>query len=106
MARYGQQFKERLVARLMPPECASLQEVSDESGISVVTLERWRNGATQALADPEDMRATPQATRADRHRIRELGRDLSRKNQALAETTALLVLAKKLSAILPVSADA
>jgi transposase len=77
-----------------------------EHGLYPAELERWRQGATQALAEPEDARATPQATRADKRRIRELERDLQRKDRALAETTALLVLAKKLSAILPVGADA
>ena len=47
----------------------------------------------------EEARASPQATRADRKRIKELGRDLLRKDRALAETAALLVLSKKVSAI-------
>jgi transposase len=51
------------------------------------------------LADPEDVRASPQATRADRKRIKELERDLLRKDRALAETAALLVLSKKVAAI-------
>ena len=40
-----------------------------------------------------------QATRADRRRIKELERDLLRKDRALAETAALLVLSKKVAAI-------
>lgn len=62
-------------------------------------LTQWREAATQALADPEDVRATPQQTRADKRRIKELERDLQRKDKALAETMALLVLPKKLEAI-------
>ena len=54
---------------------------------------------TTALSDPEDVRASPQATRADRKRIKELERDLLRKDRALAETAALLVLSKKVAAI-------
>jgi len=69
-------------------------------------LDVWRQGALDALADPQEARATPQATQADKRRIQELERDLLRKDRALAETTALLVLAKKLSAILPGHADA
>jgi transposase-like protein len=42
MAQYGQQFKERVVARLLPPESSSVAEVSNKVGISVATLERWR----------------------------------------------------------------
>ncbi len=40
-------------------------------------------------------------TRADKKRIQELERELIRKERALAETAALLVLSKKLSAIFP-----
>ena len=40
-----------------------------------------------------------QATRADRKRIKELERELLRKDRALAETAALLVLSKKVQAI-------
>lgn len=45
MARYGQVFKERAVARLLPPESAPIQQVSQELGVSVATLERWRADA-------------------------------------------------------------
>ena len=45
MARYGQQFKDAVVARLLPPESLSLEVVSQKVGISVATLERWRAAA-------------------------------------------------------------
>ena len=157
MARYGQVFKDRAVARLLPPECTAVEKVAHEVGVVVATLERWRaeaqsrparerawtagarleavivtaamdaasksawcrehgvypaelekwcGSATAALAEPEEARASPQQTRLDRRRIKELERDLLRKDRALAETTALLVLAKKISAIFPRDADA
>ncbi len=150
MARYGQAFKDRAVARLLPPESASLQVVSREVGIGVGALERWykdaqsrparertwtagarldaviatapmnatdrsgwcrehgvfgvdldhwRASATAALSAPEEARASPQATRQDRKRIKELERNLLRKDRALAETAALLVLSKKVAVI-------
>ena len=150
MARYGQAFKNKAVARLLPPESAALGVVSREVGVGAGTLERWRDDAqsrpargrawtagarleavittaamneagknawcrehgvypvdldkwrascTTALADPEDARASPQATRASAKRIKELERDLLRKDRALAETAALLVLSKKVGAI-------
>ena len=71
-----------------------------EHGVFPAELERWRTSATTALADPEDARASPQATRADKKRIRELERELQRKEKALAENAALLVLSKKVAAIL------
>ena len=70
-----------------------------EHGVFPAELERWRSSATTALDDPEDARATPQATRADKKRIKELERELQRKDKALAETAALLVLSKKVAAI-------
>ena len=70
-----------------------------EHGVYPAELDKWRASCTTALADPEDVRASPQATRADRKRIKELERDLLRKDRALAETAALLVLSKKVAAI-------
>jgi hypothetical protein len=68
-------------------------------------LEIWRQGATAALAEPEEARASPQQTRQAKKRIKELERELKRKDKALAETAALLVLSKKLSAIYGEGAD-
>ena len=157
MARYGQSFKDRAIARLLPPESATLELVSKEVGIAVGTLERWRENvqsmpargrawtaparlqavittaaltqadksawcrehgiypteleqwcasATSALAEPQDARASPQATRQDRKRIKDLERELLRKDRALAETAALLVLSKKVAAIYNKGEDA
>jgi len=147
VARYGQAFKDKVVARLLPPESAELSAVSREVGVSEATLERWRSqalaepqrervwtaaarfdavlttaamdeesknawcrshgvylaqwrtSATQALAEPSEARAVPKQTKLDRRRIQELERELRRKEKALAETAALLVLSKKLEAI-------
>jgi transposase len=157
MARYGQKFKDAVVARLLPPESASLEAVSQKIGISVATLERWR---AAALASPDDnggQHWTPAArleaviataamdeaarsawcrerglyptdldrwkqdaigglgeprdggaaeVRQERRRIKELERDLHRKDKALAETAGLLVLSKKLSAVFHDGEDA
>ena len=70
-----------------------------EHGVYPAQLDKWRASCTAALAEPEEARASPQATRADRKRIKELERDLLRKDRALAETAALLVLSKKVAAI-------
>ncbi|SPK77251.1 transposase (fragment) (plasmid) [Cupriavidus taiwanensis] len=45
MARSGQAFKDRAVARLLPPESAVVEVVSRELGVAVATLERWRADA-------------------------------------------------------------
>ena len=150
MARYGQKFKQRAVARLLPPESAAISTVSQELGVSLATLERWRADALSmparerawtaaarlqaviatasmdeaqlsawcreqgvyptelqqwkadaiaALGEPGDPRVSAQDAREDRKRIKELERDLRRKDKALAETAALLVLSKQMEAI-------
>ena len=70
-----------------------------EQSLFPAALSKWRASATAALAEPEQARASPQATRQDRLRIKELERELLRKDRALAETAALLVLSKKVTAI-------
>ena len=70
-----------------------------EHGVYPQQLQQWRENATQALAEPDEARASPQQTKHDRRRIKELERELRRKEKALAETAALLVLSKKLEAI-------
>jgi transposase-like protein len=150
VARYGQSFKDRAVARLLPPESATLELVSKEVGIGAGTLQRWSDdiqsmpargrawtapaklqavittaalseadksawcrehgiypleldqwcaSATTALELHQDARASPQVMRKERKRIKELERELLRKDRALSETAALLVLSKKVAAI-------
>ena len=56
VARYGNEFRGRAVARLLPPESAEVFRVSQEIGVSVATLERWRldlprfSGRVEALS--------------------------------------------------------
>ena len=76
-----------------------------EHGVYPQELEQWRLAATQALADPGESRASPAETKADRRRIKELERELRRKDKALAEAAALLVLRKKLAAIYSTDKD-
>ena len=60
MGRYSKDFKDRAVARLLPPESASITAVSQEQGVSVATLERWR---ADALSMPARERAWTAAAR-------------------------------------------
>lgn len=69
------------------------------NGVYLHDLVAWRQSATQALAAPEEVRASPTQTKQDKRRINQRERDLRRKNAALAETAALLVLSKKMEAI-------
>ena len=43
MARYGQAFRDRAVARMLPPESAPVAELARELGVAAQTLERWRS---------------------------------------------------------------
>ena len=150
MARYGKSFKNKYVARVLPPLNEAVEVVARDACIGVATLERWRdeslllpaaeqswsgaarldavlttaamdeaskNGwcrakgtfpkdllawresAVKSLAAPQDARASPQQAKQDRLRIKELERELLRKDRALAECAALLVLSKKVGAI-------
>ena len=76
-----------------------------EQGLFPADLQQWRQNAMAALSQPEEARASPQETRDDRRRIKELERDLRRKEKALAEAAALLVLSKKLEAIFQQGGD-
>jgi len=158
VARYGKEYKDRVVARLLPPESAPVERVSSEVGVSASTLERWLAEALEAASGAEPRRVWTAAARlqaviataaldetaksawcreqgvygqelaqwsasalgalaepkaaasaasnaADRRRVKELERELRRKDRALAEAAALLVLSKKLSAIFHEDAD-
>jgi hypothetical protein len=76
-----------------------------EHGVYPTELNKWRVSCTTALADPQDAPATPQATRASAKLIKELEREVLRKDRALAETAALLVLSKKVAAIFKTGGD-
>jgi len=149
LARYGQEFKDRAVARLLPPESAPIKNLANEIGVGLATLERWRSDAlaqpgrdrvwtaaarfdamlTTAAMDeasksawcrangvyPQELatwrdnaiaalgaeapRTSVQEAKQNRRKIKELERDIRRKDKALAETAALLVLSKKVAAI-------
>jgi len=65
-------------------------------GLHEAQLTAWRAAAEAALAEPARGRTPPSV---EAKRIQELERELRRKDAALAETAALLVLKKKLEAI-------
>src|SRR5450631_1983459 len=62
LARYGQAFKDRAVARLLPPESAALDDVSRDVGIGVDTLVRWRS---DSMSKPGRERVWTAAARFD-----------------------------------------
>jgi transposase len=82
-----------LEASLLTDE--ELGEFLRRNGLHEADLERWRDEALAGLGDrrPERRRAT------DTKRIRDLEKEVRRKDKALAEAAALLVLQKKVQAI-------
>jgi transposase len=84
-------------ARLSETELA---EYCRSKGLYVEQVRLWRAACEQANARAElDGAAQAQREKADRRRIKELERELARKEKALAEAAALLVLAKKYRAL-------
>jgi transposase len=72
-----------------------LGEFLRRNGLHEADLERWRNDALSGLGEHRHERRRV----VDTKRIRELERELKRKDKALAEAAALLVLQKKVQAI-------
>lgn len=156
--RYSEEFKESVVKRMMPPNPVSVSQLVKETGVSDVTLYKWRKDyRNRGIAVPadssnpenwssEDKLAVVIETAAmnemqlseycrskglyteqierwktaalsgyqhneqvekekarnrldDKKKIRQLESELRRKEKALAETAALLVLSKKCEAI-------
>ena len=63
-------------------------------GLHSTHLKQWRQQFVAGVKAPRSKKSSPEA-----RRIRELERELRRKDKALAETAALLVLKKKVQAI-------
>ena len=83
---------------------ADLAEYGRKRGVYPAQIKAWRMACEQAndwarIGIGTSTAKMSQATREERKRIKELERELARKDRALAETAALLVLRKKLAAI-------
>ena len=156
--RYSEEFKESVVKRMMPPNPVSVSQLAKETGVSDVTLYKWRkdyrnrgiavsgDSKNPAHWSAEDKLAVVIETAAmnevqlseycrrkglyaeqiaqwkaaalsgyqhseqvdkekarsrqdDKKKINQLESELRRKDKALSETAALLVLSKKCEAI-------
>jgi transposase-like protein len=90
-------------AAVIETACLNAEEIAAycrRRSIFTEQLKRWRYDCEQAASLSYDERRREAAeNKEQRQRIRELERDLQRKNKALAETAALLVLSKKARAI-------
>jgi transposase len=68
-----------------------------EQGVYPAELDAWKQDAIAGLGELRPTSAVE--ARQDRRRVKELERELRRKDKALAETAALLVLSKKIAAV-------
>lgn len=155
---YSQEFKESVVKRMMPPNAVTVSQLVKETGVSDVTLYKWRKDyRNRGIAVPADSsnpeswsagdklavvietaalnetelgeycrrkglypeqieqwkasalsgyqhrdqveRDKTRTRQEDKKKIKRLESELRRKEKALAETAALLVLSKKCEAI-------
>ena len=79
---------------------AELSAWCRERGLYPEQIRQWRQACEQANDwDRTQNEKLKQARKADQQRLKALERDLKKKEKALAETAALLVLSKKLEAI-------
>ncbi len=76
-----------------------LGEYLRRKGLHEAQLEQWRLRVTDAAMEALQSRSTRKKVSAEAKRVRKLERELRRKEKALAETAALLVLKKKVAAI-------
>lgn len=70
MARYSEEFKYKIMLKMMPPQNLSIREVSRETGLSEGTLHKWRKQArTRGLAVPGGEQETERWSTQDKFLI-------------------------------------
>ena len=79
---------------------AEIAEYCRQRGLYPEQLQHWRAACEQANDwHQSSERQLKETTRADRKKLKQLEKELARKEKALAEAAALLVLRKKLHAM-------
>lgn len=76
-----------------------LGEFLRREGLHEETLQQWRKAVRDASLDALQPNGPTRSRSSDKNKIKALERELARKDKALAETAALLVLKKKALAI-------
>ena len=79
---------------------AELAQYCRSKGLFVEQVSQWREVCQQANAAPSELnRELREQSKSDRKEIKQLKKDLQRKEKALAEAAALIILRKKAQAI-------
>ena len=112
MTQYSEAFKSKMVQRMAGPAAISASRLAQDVGIGQPTLSKWRRDAegrirgvkfdsplpsSRSPRHPATLEAlgSRRKTAGDGRKVRELEKQLRRKDKALAEAAALLVLQKK-----------
>ena len=98
--QWSSETKFTVVLETASLNAAQLAEYCRQKGLYIEQVAAWRSACEQANATAaEQNRKERELRKAEQKQIRQLERELARKDRALAETAALLVLRKKADAI-------
>lgn len=97
--QWSAQTKLAVVAETFSMTENELSQYSREKGLYSEQIHQWRNECMQGFKSTKENEVeTKKQAKADKVEIKQLKKELRYKEKALAETTALLVLRKKLRA--------
>lgn len=89
-----------IVLETAPLNAVELAEYCRRKGLYAEEIAQWRTACAQANANAQQKaKSVREESKEDRKRIRQLEKELTRKEKALAEAAALLILRKKVQAI-------
>ena len=92
--------KFRIVLETASLNATELAEYCRRKGLYAEQIEEWRKVCAQANANArQKAKVVKDESKEDKKRIRQLEKELRRKEKALAEAAALLILRKKVQAI-------
>ena len=104
--RWSPEAKFSVVLETAPLSEIEIGEYCRRKGIYPEQLELWKHACIQGnMKSTEHKKQIESASKSDKKRIKELERELARKDKALAEAAALLLLQKKLDALWNKSED-
>jgi len=97
---WSAETKLTVIVETMPLSESELSQYCREKGLYPEQVQRWKQECLKGFLNSETMSAVSQRqSKADKAEIKTLKKELRRKEKALAETAALLVLRKKLNAL-------
>jgi transposase-like protein len=97
---WSAETKLAVIIEAMPLSESELSQYCREKGLYPEQVKRWKQECLQGFLSSEaTSAAVHRQTKVDRAEIKTLKKELRRKEKALAETAALLVLRKKLNAL-------